>query len=227
VVSALIEIAGLQHRILEIPSIEFGEGHTVIIGANGSGKTTLLELCAGIQRPQTGTVLIDGLPPRECTVGRVCEFPERNFIFERVFDEIASPLRFRHRRCDAIGERVMAVAEAAGICDLLSHSTQELSGGEKVLVALATALAPEPQVLILDETDSHLDRSASLRIRCVIEDCPASYILQSTHSMDAAVDAQCVLFLEGGRVESCGAPKDVFCGREGTCWYPPVWRYRR
>ncbi len=225
--NTLIEIDGLQHRILGIPFLEIAGGHTVLIGANGSGKTTLLELCAGIRQPQTGSIRIDGLPPRKCNVGWVSEFPERNFIFECVADEIASPLRFRHQRCDAIRERVLEVAEATGISDLLSHSTQELSGGEKVLVALATALASKPQVLILDETDSHMDPPASFRIRRVIEDCPASYILQSTHSMDAAANSDCVIFLDNGRPESCGAPEDVFYGREGTCWYPPAWRYQR
>ncbi|HZD44243.1 MAG TPA: ATP-binding cassette domain-containing protein, partial [Methanomicrobiales archaeon] len=90
----MITLTDIQHRILEIPRLEIGNGLTALIGPNGSGKTTLLEICAGMTLPERGSIRLDGLSPRECTVGWVGEYPDRNMLFDRVYDEIASPLRF-------------------------------------------------------------------------------------------------------------------------------------
>jgi energy-coupling factor transport system ATP-binding protein len=223
----MIKISELKHRILDIPDLSLEQGLTAIIGPNGSGKSTLLEVCAGVELPGSGFITIDGRMPRDCIVGWVCEFPERNIIFERVYDEIASPMRFRHLPCEDIEERVHETADRVGISGLIHSSTRELSGGEKALVALATALVSSPDILVLDETDSHLDRSTSMRMQRIIERCSIPYILQCTQNMETAAQADSILFLQNGSVEKNGTPENVFCALKETCFYPPVWRLQQ
>ena len=142
----MIAIESLRWRNLSIDALSIGPGITTIIGPNGSGKTSFLRICAGITVPDRGTVMIDNLPPRETGIGWVNEFPDRNILFARVTDEIASPLRF-HRTISgsAIDSEVRACAESVGIPHLLTRTVRELSGGEKVLVALAAALVEPPE----------------------------------------------------------------------------------
>ena len=99
----------IRYRSLVVDNLRLSPGTISIIGPNGSGKTTLLKLLAGIAVPDSGTVLIDGGPPRNTEVGWVNEFPDRNILFGSVSDEIASPLRFRHLPCRMIDERVKQV----------------------------------------------------------------------------------------------------------------------
>jgi energy-coupling factor transport system ATP-binding protein len=220
----MIELTDLNHRILKIRACTLPEGHGAIIGRNGSGKTTLLELCAGLTRPESGTVAVGGRDPRSCEVGWVCEFPDRNMLFERVIDEISSPLLFRRIPAAEVEAAVREVADRVGITRLLTASVRRLSGGEKALVALATALVVSPEILVLDEVDSHLDHGTASRIRDLLRESSIPVILQSTQNMDAAAAADWVLFLKEGRILHLGSPADVFPAFEGTCFYPPLWR---
>ena len=95
----MITIENLRYRTLSIEDLRIAPGITSVIGPNGSGKTTLLKLLAGIAVPDAGTILIDGMPPRNAEIGWVNEFPDRNILFGNAFEEIASPLRFRHLPC--------------------------------------------------------------------------------------------------------------------------------
>ncbi len=220
----MIEFRSLFHQILEIPALDLPEGHTAIIGPNGAGKTTLLRLCAGIDEPEGGCVTIDGNAPRLTDVGWVDEFPDRTLLFERVSDELASPLRFRHLPCEEIQTRVTEIADRLGISALLSARTSELSAGEKVLVSLGAALILDPPNLVLDECDSHLDERQSERIRTLVTGCGARYILFCTQCMEQALRADRVLFLDGGRIGMIGSPEEVFSRLKGTCFYPLSWR---
>jgi len=221
----MIEIRDLRYRSLEIPLLTLEPGTTAVIGSNGSGKTTFLELCAGVAAPDSGTVTIDGERPCNTSIGWVCEFPDRNMIFSRVFDELASPLRFRHDYCREVEIQVEKMAEDLGITSLLARDVRELSGGEKVLVSLATALVAAPHLLIMDETDSHLDQTTLKRVReCLTCHMPL-YILYCTQDMDAASSADHILVFGGGRVADQGTPDAVFEKLRGTCFYPPARRF--
>ncbi len=223
----MIQITDLRHRLLDIPALTIGEGCTAVIGPNGSGKTTLLELCAGMEAPEAGSIAIGGRRPSEVRIGWVGEFPDRTMLFSRTFDEIASSLRFRHRPCHEVEACVRRTAETLGIAHLLSAPVRTLSGGEKTLVALAAALADRPEVLVLDEVDSHLDVATCRRVHRTLQDCGVACILWCTQDMDAAATADRVLFLENGAVRHCGAPDEVFALLQETCFYPPIWRVCR
>ena len=221
----MITISGLSHRVLEIPDLVLPNGRVVVIGPNGGGKTTLLRLLAGIDLPGKGSVLIDGLPPRSREVGWVGEEPDRNIIFHRVYDEIASPLRFRNDPCPLVDERVKAVAGTLGISGLLDRETGDLSAGEKVRVALGAALAAGPDILILDETDSNLDQESAGAVEGLIRRASCSHVLRATQRMELAARSDHVLYMERGRVIHSGSPAAVFAALSGTPFSPPsrVW----
>jgi len=222
----VIAIRGLSHRILEIPDLLIPAGRVAVIGPNGGGKTTLLRLLAGVDLPFSGEILIDGIPPRSTEVGWVGEQPERQIIFHRVFDEIASPLRFRHDPCPLLGARVEAVARELGIGGLLGRETGDLSAGERALVALGAAVAAGPDILILDDTDSNLDQESAVAVESLIRGISCPHVVQATQRMELAARSDHVLFLESGRVLHAGSPAAVFAALSGTPFYPPSWGCR-
>jgi energy-coupling factor transport system ATP-binding protein len=220
----MIELRGIRQGVLEIPALDIPPGSTAIIGKNGSGKTTLLKVLAGITEPGSGTVSIDGIPPGAVDVGWLNEYPDRNMLFGRVSDEIAAPLRFFGVPCDSVRQRVRAMADRLGIIQLLGRNTRDLSGGEKVLAALATALITDPLILVLDEADSHLDEW-STRLLMTIPDSPVpKYRLWCTQDMDLAAQSDNILLIDRGKVTGFGTPETIFPGLADSCLYPFSWR---
>jgi energy-coupling factor transport system ATP-binding protein len=213
----------LCYRNLKIDALTIKPGITTIIGANGSGKTTFLKLCAGIALPDSGSLLIDDTLPRKNEIGWVNEFPDRNILFVNVFDEIASPLRFRRTPCNEIDSEVRTCAETLGITHLLKRAVRDLSGGEKVLVSLAAALVHHPKVLVLDEYDSHLDAHSLTRIEQGIRTSGAKYVIRCTQQMETAVQSDYLLFFDSGRITCAGTPGYVFPFLKGTAYYPLLW----
>jgi energy-coupling factor transport system ATP-binding protein len=222
----MITAEKVRYRTIVIEDLRIAPGITSVIGPNGSGKTTFLKLLAGIAVPDTGTVLVDGVPPRNTEIGWVNEFPDRNILFGNAFEEIASPLRFRHMPCSVIEDRVVSCMESVGIMHLATRSMQELSGGEKVLVALAAALVFRPQVLVLDECDSHLDAHRAGEIACLMRKNGTPYVIHCTQDLESAASGDAVIFLEKGKVSHAGTPEDVFTSLSGTAFYPFSWRCR-
>jgi len=219
----MITIEYLHYRNLAIDTLIIKPGITTITGANGSGKTTFLKLCAGIALPDSGTIMIDDAPPRQTGIGWVNEYPDRNLLFVNVFDEIASPLRFRRNSCESIDSTVRSCAEAMGITHLLKRAVHELSGGEKMLVSLAAALVHHPKVLVLDEYDSHLDARSMAKNEQIIRSSGAEYIIRCTQQMDTANHSDYLLFFDSGRITREGTPDKVFPLLKGTAYYPVLW----
>jgi energy-coupling factor transport system ATP-binding protein len=222
----MIRIENLRFRTLGIDSLDLAPGITSIIGLNGSGKTTFLKLCAGILVPEAGSIRIDGTEPRLTDIGWVNEFPDRNFLFERVSDEISSTLRFRHLPGDEIARRTRDILHRFDLAHLSDRSVRELSGGEKVFVALAAAMVQNPRVLILDECDSHLDIRCFRRINKIVGESEIPYIIRSTQDMDNAALSDHIVLLENGRVRCSGNPASVIPALEHTPFYPLSWMCR-
>jgi energy-coupling factor transport system ATP-binding protein len=222
----MIAIRSLRHRHIAIDSLDIRLGITSVIGPNGSGKTTLLRLCSGIDLPEAGTILIGDQSPRNREVGWVNEFPDRNILFGTVMDEIASPLRFRRVPCSETEKRVDGCLAWCGISHLRDRSIRELSGGEKILVAFAAAIVHQPDVLILDECDSHLDESRTDALGCLIRRSAIPYVIQCTQQMEVAAQGDHILYLDDGKPVFSGSPEEVFSGLSGTPFYPLSWRCR-
>ena len=222
----MIAIRSLRHRHLAIDTLDISPGITSVIGPNGSGKTTLLRLCAGIDLPEAGTVMIGDRLPRDMETGWVNEFPDRNILFETVTDEVASPLRFRRVLCGETGKRVAGCLAWCGISHLKDRSIRELSGGEKILVAFAAATVHRPDILILDECDSHLDASRTEIIGQLIRRSAIPYVIQCTQQMEIAARSDQILYLDGGVACLYGSPEEVFSRLSATSFYPLSWRCR-
>ncbi|MDP3396816.1 MAG: energy-coupling factor ABC transporter ATP-binding protein [Methanoregula sp.] len=220
----MIELSRLLYRNIRIDSLTIPPGITSIIGPNGSGKTSFLQLCSGIAEPEAGEIFIDDKKPRETDVGWVNEFPDKNILFSRVSDEIASCLFFSHQPCRETESAVLAIAERMDIMHLLDRTMRELSGGEKVLVALAAALVQRPKILVLDEYDSHLDETRCSHIEQLIQTSAVPYILRCTQQMEAAARGNYLLYLENGCISLSGSPAHVFESLQKTPFYPLSWR---
>lgn len=216
----MIAIRSLRHGILAIEALEIRPGITSVIGPNGSGKTTLLRLLAGIDLPSEGTLLINGKAPRNAEIGWVNEFPDRNILFETVTDEVASSLRFRHVPCTVTDERVARCLDACGLSGLHDRSIRELSGGEKILVAFAAAIVHGPELLILDECDSHLDETCTGRLRHLIRQGGIPYVVQCTQQMEVAAAGDRVICLDEGQIVQDGPPDEVFSRLSRTPFCP-------
>ncbi|MBP2145469.1 energy-coupling factor transport system ATP-binding protein [Methanofollis sp. W23] len=222
----MIEITGLRHQVLSVPSLAIDEGYTAVIGPNGSGKSTFLSLLAGLSLPARGEITVDARPPRQVEVGWVSEFPDQSLLFTRVYDEIASPSRFAHLSCAEVERRVEEAAALVGIEALLPRTFRDLSGGERALVALATALSSRPELLVLDEFDSHLDAETAGMVGEALEASPCRYCVRCTQEMETAAAADTVLSLAHGSVSHAGTPDQVFSALKETCFYPYSWRMR-
>jgi ABC-type multidrug transport system ATPase subunit len=212
----MIEISSLRAGSLSVPALSVRPGKVALIGPNGSGKTTLLEVIAGLAIPLQGSVLILGREPAECSIGWIGEFPDLNMTFTRVFDEIASPLRFARLPCPLIEMKTRSMAERCGLAHLLDRPVRALSGGEKVLVALGAALIRDPEILILDETDSHLDPVTLRRVDLVVGETKPPLVLFATHRPDRIATADRVIRINHGKVSGSGTPDEVYREEQGS-----------
>jgi ABC-type Fe3+/spermidine/putrescine transport system ATPase subunit len=200
-------------------SFTVGPGETVcLLGPSGSGKSTLLRIIAGLEAPESGTVLWDG-KDLSATPAHLRDF---GLVFQdyalfphmTVWQNIAFGLRMR----DLPKDRVEAqVAESLGMVNLgglESRRVTDLSGGEQQRVALARALAPHPRLLMFDEPLGALDRAlkdevlGELRGILHSTQVPAIYV---THDQEEAFNlADRIMLLHKGRIVQSGAPVEVW-----------------
>jgi len=179
-----------------------------LVGAIGSGKTTLLHLVVGLLRPDSGHVEVLGRARREERdflevrerVGLLFQDPDDQLFCPTVQEDVAfGPLnqgKSREQAADAVQKALSLV----GMEDFGDRITHHLSGGEKRLVSLATLLAMEPDVLLLDEPENGLDSDAYARVRNLMCSLPQAMIVVShDHEFVRSVTSRC-LRLEGGRV---------------------------
>jgi thiamine transport system ATP-binding protein len=141
---------------------------TAVVGPSGSGKSTLLRIIAGLLTPTTGTIILNSqdishVPTHLRSVGMVFQdnqlFPHLN-----VYDNVAFGLRMAKVDKRVIAERCQGLLDLVGLTEAAKQSVSTLSGGEAKRVALARALAPSPQVLLLDEPLTGLDNQLHDRL---------------------------------------------------------------
>lgn len=189
-----------------------------LLGPSGSGKSTVLNIVAGIYSPDEGNVLWQGRSILEMPIHRrgfgfmfqdYMLFPHMN-----VYENIAFGLEMHSWKAEQIRSRVKAVLDLVGLPGFEGRDVVNLSGGEQQRVALARSLAPEPQLLLLDEPLGALDRPLRERLgpelRQILRqmDQTAMYV---THDQEEAfVVADRVALLNAGRVVQQGAPRDLF-----------------
>jgi len=168
----VVELRGVRHRyggrvVLDLDHFAVPAGALLaVVGHNGSGKSTLLRLLALLETPTQGEVLLDGAPvPRRATAAqrrRVTLVEQRPILFRgTVLDNLGYGLRARGMRRTAVNRMVGEAAERLGLAPLLGRRRHELSDGEVQRVAVARALAVQPDLLLLDEPASSADRAAA------------------------------------------------------------------
>ena len=185
-----------------------------IVGRNGSGKTTLLRLMAGLVRPSTGRVRLDGIDPagdRKAVIrrlGLLFQNPDHQIIFPTVEEEIAFGLRQQGRSAAEALAQARAVLAAEGRAHWASVPVHTLSQGQRQYLCLMAVLAMEPSTLLLDEPYAALDLPAQIRLDRRLRDLPQRLILVS-HDPAVLAGMDRVLWIEGGRLHRDGPAAPV------------------
>jgi len=197
--------------LLDGVSATLTEARVAVIGANGSGKSTLLRLINGLMTPSAGRVEVDGVDvardPRaaRARVGFVFTDPLGQLVMPTPAEDVELSLRRTIRDRGARRARALALLEERGVAHVADSSVYDISGGERQLVALASVLAVEPSVLVLDEPTTLLDLRHRLALRRVIAGLPQQVLL-ATHDLELALDADRVLVIDDGRLVLDGPP---------------------
>jgi sulfate transport system ATP-binding protein len=208
-----------EFRALDDVSLHVDGGSlTALLGPSGSGKSTLLRIIAGLEAPDAGDVFISGalatsVKPQKRNVGFVFQHYAA-FKHMTVRDNVAFGLKVRKRPKEEIRGRVERLLNLVQLEAFGDRYPSQLSGGQRQRMALARALAPEPQVLLLDEPFGALDARvrAELRewLRRLHEEVHVTTIFV-THDQAEAMDvASQIAVLNGGRIEQVGTPDQLY-----------------
>ena len=204
---------------LEDVSLEVPEGSlTALLGPSGSGKSTLLRIIAGLETPDAGTVLIDGvdvshMPPQKRGIGFVFQHYAA-FTHMTVRENVAFGLRIRKRPRPEVRAKVDELLGLVGLTKWSEQRPSQLSGGQRQRMALARALAVEPRVLLLDEPFGALDATvrADLRtwLRRLHDEQHVTTVLV-THDQEEAMEvADRIAVMSAGAVEQVGSPREIY-----------------
>ena len=221
---SILNVSGIQkiyttrfsgNKVEALKSVSFGveQGEYVaIMGESGSGKTTLLNILAALDKPTSGSVVLDGKDLSKIKESQVAAFRRDNlgFVFQEfnlldtfsLEDNIYLPLVLAGKSHKEMQERLKPIAAKLGITELLKKYPYEVSGGQKQRAAVARALITNPKLILADEPTGALDSKATdelLRLFAQINQSGQT-ILMVTHSVKAASHASRVLFIKDGEV---------------------------
>ena len=189
-----------------------------LLGPSGSGKTTILRMIAGLEQPDSGEIIIDGrvvndVPASERGIGFVFQ-NYALFRYMTVYDNIAFGLKVQKADKKYIKQRVMELVELIGLKGLEKRYPSQLSGGQRQRVAFARALAPNPQLLLLDEPFAAIDAKIRTELRSWLKDMIEKLGITSifvTHDQDEAIEvADEIIITNRGRIEQKGTPLEVY-----------------
>ena len=204
---------------LDDVSVEVPAGSlTALLGPSGSGKSTLLRIVAGLERPDAGRVLIEGhdvtsRPPQERGVGFVFQHYAA-FKHMTVRENVAFGLKVRKRPKREIAERVDELLNLVQLQNFGHRYPAQLSGGQRQRMGLARALAPEPQVLLLDEPFGALDARVRAELRewlRQLHDVVHVTTVFVTHDQDEAMEiSDQIAVINHGSLEQVGSPRELY-----------------
>lgn len=186
---------------------------TAIVGKSGSGKSTLLHLLGGLDRPDSGKVIIDGEDIFQLKDEKLAMFRRRKigFIFQdfnlissmNVWENIVLPLGLDNK---AVNKKyVMSIVKNIGIEEKLHAMPSTLSGGQKQRVAIARALVTRPAIICADEPTGNLDSRTELEVLSLLRSCVTEYgqsLVMITHDETVAQMADRMIVIEDGKVVS-------------------------
>ncbi len=200
-------------------SLEVAEGETLaLLGPSGCGKTTLLRVLAGLERPDRGTITVDG----ELLTGDGVFVPAERRRIGMVFQDwglfphmtVARNVAFGLGKAEIAGGRVEETLAMVGLDDVAGRYPEELSGGQAQRVALARALAPRPRVLLFDEPFSNLDTELRAQVRsdvaALMREVGMTSIFVTHDQEEAFVVGGRVAVMREGRIVQVGPPSEVY-----------------
>ena len=186
--------------------------YVAIMGESGSGKTTLLNILAALDKPTSGSVILDGQDLSQIKESQAAAFRRDNlgFVFQEfnlldtfsIEDNIFLPLVLAGMKYEQMQERLAPIAAQLGITALLKKYPYEISGGQKQRAAVARALITNPKLILADEPTGALDSKATDELLRLFEQInrAGQTIVMVTHSVKAASHAGRVLFIKDGAV---------------------------
>ena len=200
-------VKAVDHTNLEIERGKF----TAIVGRSGSGKSTLLQIMGGLDRPDSGKVIIDGKNLFELKGNQLAEFRRKKigFIFQdynlipslNVWENVVLPMGLDGRKVNR--DDVMNILEQIGIADKMDAMPNTLSGGQKQRVAIARALVSSPAIILADEPTGNLDSKTELEVMALLKKCVKDFnqtLVMITHDETIAQMADVVVVIEDGKV---------------------------
>jgi sulfate transport system ATP-binding protein len=208
------DFTALDDVSVEIPSGSL----TALLGPSGSGKSTLLRVIAGLERPDGGTVEIDGrdatgLPPQRRGVGFVFQHYAA-FKHMTVRENVAFGLKVARRPRAEVRARVDELLELVQLPGLADRYPAQLSGGQRQRMALARSLAVQPSVLLLDEPFGALDARVRKELRAWLRHLHDEVHVTTvfvTHDQEEAMEvADRIVVMNHGRIEQVGGPRDLY-----------------
>lgn len=202
-------------------SFHIAPGESVgLIGANGAGKSTLMKLLLGLLSG-TGEITVDGLAMGRKnlaairkTVGYVLQNSDHQMFMPTVYEDMIFGLRNGGMGKEAADERVDEVLQMLGLQELKHRHNHKISGGEKRMAAIATILAMQPKVILMDEPTTALDPLNRRRVIRTINALPQTKWIAS-HDLDMILDTcERVLLLSDGKIVADGASETILRDRE-------------
>jgi energy-coupling factor transport system ATP-binding protein len=198
-------------------SVQEGEWVT-ILGPNGSGKSTLSKLIIGLMDAKAGVIEVYGQPVRANAydirqqVGMVFQNPDNQFVGSTVKDDMAFGLENKQLSREEMHQRIERYAALVGLSEMLDSEPHHLSGGEKQRVAMASVLALETNIIILDEATSMLDPLGRAQVLQTIQQLKGmnKTVLSITHDVSEALLSDRVLVLHEGSIIAQGTVEEVF-----------------
>ena len=208
------DLIALDDITLDIRDEEF----FVLLGQTGAGKTTTLRCIAGLDKPEEGTIYLDGISVNDKTPA------ERDvaFVFQShilyphlsVYENMAFPLHPRRLSAEEIDRRVRDIAQMLHIEHLLMRTPNQLSGGETQRVGLGRAMVRRPQVFLMDEPISNLDAKLRAEMRAEIRwrqrDLGTTTFYVTHDQIEAMSMADRIAVLEAGKIQQLGTPSDIY-----------------
>ena len=189
-----------------------------LLGPSGSGKTTILRMLAGLEHQDSGDICINGnvvndLPSSQRGIGFVFQ-NYALFPYLTVYDNIAYGLKIQKKDKKFIKQRVTELLDLVGLPGLEKRYPDQLSGGQRQRIALARALAPNPELLLLDEPFAAIDAKVRQELRTWLRETIDKIGITSifvTHDQDEAIEvADEIIITNEGRVEQMGDPVEIY-----------------
>lgn len=216
---AIIQARGLTKsygalQVLKGVDLDIHAGEVIaIIGKSGAGKSTLLQILGTLDRPNDGTVMLDGTDPLALNNKQLAQFRNEKigFIFQfhhllpefSAVENVFIPGLIGNKSKNELKQRAEQLLDQLGLADRLQHKPSELSGGEQQRVAVARALMNEPAVIFADEPSGNLDTVSSQELHQLFFDLQKAFnqtFVIVTHNMELAQLCDRQLVMENGKI---------------------------